>query len=288
MQFNRLRRLTLLLGSLALLLSPAAAAQLVEEVPFVTTPDNVTLEMLRIANVGPHDHVIDLGSGDGRIVILAARRFGATGLGVEIVPDLVQQSLRSARAAGVAERVSFREQDLFQTDLTPATVITMYLLPQVNLQLRPSLLTLKPGTRIVSHDWDMGDWKPDQSTVVPVPDKQLGRDKFSRVHLWVVPALFDGLWCGTGLIHEFSLQLSQEHQQVQGKLARRDRVRVIEGRIEGATLHTQATRIGSLVLERSGDELRVTGGDGPLALAQGATFQRANGAGCDTGSRAQR
>jgi len=286
---DTLRRcLTGFLGCLALLLSPAAPAQTGEEVPFVTTPDNVTLEMLRIANVGPQDHVIDLGSGDGRIVILAARRFGATGLGVEIVPELVRQSLRSARDAGVAERVSFREQDLFQTDLSGATVITMYLLPQVNLQLRPALLALKPGTRIVSHDWDMGDWQPDRSTVVPVPDKKLGLDKSSRVHLWVVPARFEGLWCGTGLIHEFSLQLAQAHQQVQGKLARRERVRVIEGRIEGATLRTQATRIGSLVLERHGDELRVTGGDGTLALAQGATFQRGNGAGCDTGPRAQR
>jgi SAM-dependent methyltransferase len=281
------RRLTGFLGSLALSLGPALHAQPIEEVPFVTTPDNVTLEMLRIANVGPQDHVIDLGSGDGRIVILAARRFGATGLGVGIVPDLVRRSIRSARDAGVAERVSFREQDLFQTDLSAATVITMYLLPQVNLQLRPALLALKPGTRIVSHDWDMGDWKPDQSTVVPVPDKQLGLDKFSRVHLWVVPARFEGQWCGTGPIHEFSLQLSQEYQQVQGRLARRERVRVIEGRIEGATLRTQATRIGSLVLERHGDELRVTGGDGPLALAQGATFRRADGAGCDTGPRAQ-
>jgi hypothetical protein len=282
------RRLTGFLGSLALSLGPALHAQPTEEVPFVTTPDQVTLEMLRIANVGPQDHVIDLGSGDGRIVILAARRFGATGLGVEIVPDLVRRSIRSARDAGVAERVSFREQDLFQTDLSAATVITMYLLPQVNLQLRPALLALKPGTRIVSHDWDMGDWKPDQSTVVPVPDKQLGLDKFSRVHLWVVPARFEGQWCGTGPIHEFSLQLSQEHQQVQGRLARRERERVIEGRVEGATLRTQATRIGALVLERHGDELRVTGGDGPLALAQGATFRRADGGGCDTGPRAQR
>ena len=282
------RRLTGFLGWLALSLGPALHAQPTEEVPFVTSPDQVTLEMLRIANVGPQDHVIDLGSGDGRIVILAARRFGATGLGVEIVPDLVRRSIRSARDAGVAERVSFREQDLFQTDLSAATVITMYLLPQVNLQLRPALLALKPGTRIVSHDWDMGDWKPDQSTVVPVPDKQLGLDKFSRVHLWVVPARFEGQWCGTGPIHEFSLQLSQEHQQVQGRLVRRERERVIEGRVEGATLRTQATRIGSLVLERHGDELRVTGGDGPLALAQGATFRRADGGGCDTGPRAQR
>jgi SAM-dependent methyltransferase len=157
-----------------------------EEVPFITTPDNVTLEMLRLAQVKPGDHVIDLGSGDGRIVITAARRFGATGLGVEIVPDLVKQSIENAKAAGVAHRVDFREQDLFETDLSQATVITMYLLPDVNLQLRPRLQGLRPGTRVVSHDWDMGDWKPDAVSVVDVPDKAIGLDKKSKVFLWIV------------------------------------------------------------------------------------------------------
>jgi methyltransferase family protein len=256
-------------------------AQTDEEVPFITSPDNVTLEMLRIANVGPSDHVIDLGSGDGRIVILAARRFGATGLGVEIDPALVRQSIRHAREAGVAQRVTFREQDLFQTDLSEASVITMYLLPQVNLQLRPALLALKPGTRIVSHDWDMGDWKPDQTTVVPVPDKKVGLDKSSKVHLWVVPARVEGLWCGTGLLREFSLSLTQQYQDVQGILTRRDRNRPIEGRIDGATLRTHATRHGSLMLGLAGDQLSVTGGDGALALALGATFRRAAGAACN-------
>ena len=137
-----------LLALAALLTAPALRAQ--EEVPFITTPDNVTLEMLRVANVGPADHVIDLGSGDGRIVILAARRFGASGLGVEIVPDLVQRSIQSARDAGVADRVAFKVQDLFETDLSRATVVTMYLLTEVNLKLRPTLLALKAGTRVVS------------------------------------------------------------------------------------------------------------------------------------------
>src|SRR6185369_13970983 len=127
-----------------------ASAQAQEEVPFITTPDHVTLAMLEIAKVGPQDFVLDLGSGDGRIVITAAKRFGARGLGVEIVPDLVKKSRESARLAGVADRAEFREQDLFATDLSKATVVTLYLLPEVNLQLRPKLLKLKPGTRIVS------------------------------------------------------------------------------------------------------------------------------------------
>jgi SAM-dependent methyltransferase len=163
-------------------------ARAVEEVPFVTTPDHVTLAMLELAGVTAGDFVIDLGSGDGRIVIAAAKVFGARGLGVEIVPELVERSRVAARRAGVADRVEFRVQDLYATDLTAATVVTMYLLPEVNLQLRPRLLALRPGTRIVSHDWDMGDWRPDRTIVVDVPDKKVGREKSSRLHLWTVPA----------------------------------------------------------------------------------------------------
>lgn len=258
----------------------AAPALPVEEVPFITSPDNVTLEMLQQAKVGPGDHVIDLGSGDGRIVILAAKRFGATGLGVEIVPDLVQQSIRNARDAGVADRVAFRAEDLFKTDLTRASVVTMYLLPEVNLQLRPALLALKPGTRLVSHDWDMGDWTPDRTTVVPVPDKKVGLEKSSKVHLWVVPARVQGLWCGVGLIREFSLQLSQRYQVAEGFIRRRGRERPVSGRIEGSTLRTSETKQGSLVLEVAGDQMRVTGGTGPIALTRGQSFTRVPGDQC--------
>jgi len=171
----------------ACLLAASNAFAQSEEVPFVVTPDHVTVEMLRLAGVKPSDFVIDLGSGDGRIVIIAAKQFGARGLGVEIVPSLVAQSQDNARRAGVADRVEFRVQDLFAADLSPASVITMYLLPEVNLLLRPRLLALKPGTRIVSHDWDMGDWKPDRVVTVEVPDKVIGRDKLSRLYLWTVP-----------------------------------------------------------------------------------------------------
>jgi hypothetical protein len=269
------------------LCASVARAQLAEEVPFITSPDNVTLEMLRMAAVGPGDHVIDLGSGDGRIVTLAAKRFGASGLGVEIVPDLVHKSERIAHDAGVADKVSFRVQDLFETDLSKATVVTMYLLPDVNLKLRPSLLALKPGTRIVSHDWDMGDWKPDQTTVVPVPDKAVGREKSSKVHLWRVPAQVAGLWCGTGPLSEFSLRFKQRFQEVEGTLARRGRVRVVQARLDGATLHTQTTKVGSLVLEVLGRELRIAGGDGPLALTTGASFARSSAAECPSAGFSQ-
>jgi hypothetical protein len=241
-----------------------------DEVPFITSPDKVTLEMLQIAQVGAGDHVIDLGSGDGRIVITAAQRFGATGMGVEIVPDLVDRSLRAAREAGVAGKVDFRVQDLFKTDLSPATVVTMYLLPEVNLQLRPALLQLAPGTRIVSHDWDMGDWQPDRTSVVPVPDKKVGLQKSSRIHLWTVPAGVEGVWCGTGAASEVRLHLSQRYQFVQGRVLHAGRAASWNGRLQGASLATDS----SLALTATGERLRVTQAAAQSPVKIGAEFTR--------------
>jgi SAM-dependent methyltransferase len=213
-----------------------------EDVPYIVTPDNVTLAMLEAAKVGPSDRVIDLGSGDGRIVIVAAKRFGARGLGVEIVPKLVEESRENARRAGVEARVEFREQDLFATDLRDATVITMYLLPEVNLELRPKLLALAPGTRVVSHDWDMGDWKPDRTVVVDAPDKKIGLEKKSRVHLWVVPAQVTGVWCAAGKRLEITQQF--QHVKVNGR----------PGTVSGAAIDVPA----GIALELEGARLRVT------------------------------
>ncbi len=207
-------------------------AALVEDVPYITTPDSVTLEMLRIADVNAGDHVIDLGSGDGRIVVTAAKRFGASGLGVEIVPDLVRQSIDNARRAGVADRAAFRQQDIFETDLSPATVVTLYLLPEFNLRLRPALLALKPGTRIVSHDWDMGDWKPDRTVTLDVPDKKIGREKRSHVHLWRVPARVQGLWCAGAA----PLEVTQTFQSYRAVLGREGARHSWAGTIDGASL----------------------------------------------------
>ena len=228
----------------------------VEDVPFITTPDHVTVAMLELAGVNGRDHVIDLGSGDGRIVITAARRFGATGLGVEIVPDLVAQSRDNARRAGVAARTRFEVQDLYATDLAPASVVTMYLLPEVNLALRPRLLALKPGTRIVSHDWDLGDWAPDRTLTVAVPEKAIGREKLSRLHLWTVPAAVQGLWCGPG---GATLQLQQRYQVLSAVLTQAGLARSYSGRLHGAAMELlgeagtrwQATVDGELL--RGGD-----------------------------------
>jgi SAM-dependent methyltransferase len=240
---------------IALACALALPALATEEVPFVTTPDHVTLAMLELAGVGPADTVIDLGSGDGRIVITAARRFGARGLGVEIVPDLVAQSRANARRAGVADRAEFREQDLFATDLSAATVVTMYLLPEVNLQLRPRLLALAPGTRIVSHDWDLGDWLPDRTLTLPVPDKALGLSKTSRVHLWTVPARLHGDWCAGAA----RLRVVQRFQQFSAELVRpgAPAPRVFDGRLAG----TQVSPVSGLpaTLQIDGPALRLDG-----------------------------
>jgi len=156
------------------------------DVPYVITPQAVVDAMLELAAVGSSDQLIDLGSGDGRIVITAAQRWGTRGLGVEIDPSLVRLARNRAQQAGVEDKVRFEAQDLFATDLSPASVITLYLLPAVNLMLRPRLQALRPGTRIVSHDWDMGDWQPQKTIEVPAPGKPVGLRKVSRLMLWTV------------------------------------------------------------------------------------------------------
>jgi hypothetical protein len=181
----------------------------------------------------------------------------------------------------VADKAEFKEQDLFKTDLAPATVVTMYLLPEFNLQLRPALLALKPGTRIVSHDWDMGDWKPDRTTVVPVPNKAVGFEKSSKIHLWTVPARVDGLWCAAGLLRGASIVLRQKYQTFEGTLGWRDRMRDLAGTINGTELRVPAGSSGELVLQATDNALRLTTAQGNLALAQGQSFTRATGAACN-------
>jgi SAM-dependent methyltransferase len=280
----------LLLGAVALAATDLCAQ---EEVPFVVSPEPVTLAMLSIARVGPRDFVLDLGSGDGRIVITAARRFGARGLGVELSPQLVETSRGNARRAGVAERAQFRVQDLFETDLSQASVITMYLLPEVNLQLRPKLLALKPGTRIVSHDWDLGDWLPDRTRVVDAPDKAVGLEKKSRVHLWTVPAQLGGTWCANGA----TLRLQQTYQQVHGEFTRAPaqqamdagrqpidagrqsidaRRQSIDARVEGTVVHAAQPQ-GRLRMTLHQDKLRVDLAQGPFAAFRGLAFARGGG-----------
>ncbi len=152
------------------------------DVVYVPTPDAVVAKMLELAKVSKDDVVYDLGSGDGRIVITAAQKFGTTGVGIELRPELVQEARENAKKAGVSDRVQILQQDLFQTDISKATVVTLYLLPQLNVKLRPLLFKqLKPGTRIVSHDFDMGEWKPDQVVQVQGPGRM------HTVYFWTIP-----------------------------------------------------------------------------------------------------
>jgi SAM-dependent methyltransferase len=273
---------------IAALATPARAQD--EGVPFITTPDQVTVAMLELARVGEADHVIDLGSGDGRIVITAARRFGATGLGVEIVPDLVAKSRQHARAAGVSAKVEFREQDLFATDLSRATVVTMYLLPEVNLQLRPRLLALAPGTRIVSHDWDLGDWQADRTIALDVADKAVGREKKSTLFLWIVPARVMGLWCAGRGDQALELALTQRFQRFSATLTRRGQstpLVVFDGRITGSDLRTESALTTQAHLRAIGTDSamrlewrRPSGAAAAAVEPLGGSFTRAGEAGC--------
>lgn len=173
--------------------SAVHAQQGVGDVVYVPTPQVVVDAMLRMGGVGPQDFLIDLGSGDGRVVIAAARR-GARALGVDLDRHLLAVAGEAAKREGVAGRTTFVEQNLFETDLREATVITTYLLPEMNLKLRPRLLGLKPGTRVVAHDYHMGQWLPDERETLSVPEKKVGTVGTSHVYLWLVPARVAGKW----------------------------------------------------------------------------------------------
>ncbi len=184
-------RLLLLLTAL---LPLTAAAQLYPDVPYVTTPLNVVETMLELGQVTSADNLIDLGSGDGRIVIEAVKKRGARGFGIELNPHLVEIALKEAKKQGVAGRAGFAEGNLFNFDLQDASVLTMYLFPQINIKLRPRLFEqLKPGARVVSHDFHMDEWKPDAQREVAVPGKSYGAPR-STIYMWLMPANAAGKW----------------------------------------------------------------------------------------------
>jgi SAM-dependent methyltransferase len=232
---------------LALAVAPfAAAAQdaLKDlDTPYVPTPQAVVDRMLELARLKSGETVIDLGSGDGRIMIEAASKYGARGFGVEIDPRLVKLSNENAAKAGVADRVQFLQQDLFKTDFHEANVLTLYLLPDVNLALRPKILAeLRPGARVVSHDYGMGEWRPDSQETIAAPDKTVGARKESQVFLWTVPANVAGEWnfdLSSGTRSKTTrLVLKQSFQIVTGtvELTGKGKVRFTEGRVSGDEL----------------------------------------------------
>jgi SAM-dependent methyltransferase len=225
---------------LALLLAfpPAVLAQAYEpksgqagkDVVWVPTPQVLVDKMLDLAKVTPKDFVMDLGSGDGRTVITAAKR-GVRAMGVEYNPDMVELSKRAAEKEGVSNRASFVKADLFETDFSKATVITMFLLPDINLKLRPKILDLKPGTRIVSNSFDMAEWKPDQTATV---SEARGCDaSWCTAHLWIVPAKV----AGTHSLPQGELVLKQAFQRLSGTLSSGGKTFVLQdGRVRGDTV----------------------------------------------------
>ena len=202
-----------------------------KDVVWVPTPQALVDKMLDMAKVTPKDYVIDLGSGDGRTVITAAKR-GARSLGIEYNPEMVELSKRNAAKEGVGDRATFMKADLFESDFSQATVITMFLLPEINLKLRPKILDMKPGTRVVSNSFTMGEWVDDQTATI-----DNGCTSWCTAHLWIVPAKVEGTWrLGQG-----ELTLKQEFQMISGTLKSGGNTTPINaGRLRGNEIHFTA------------------------------------------------
>ncbi len=193
-----------------------------KDVVWVPTPQELVDKMLDMAKVTPKDYVIDLGSGDGRTVITAAKR-GSKALGIEYNPDMVELSKRNAAKEGVSDKASFVKADLFESDFSQAQVITMFLLPSINIKLRPKILDLKPGTRIVSNSFDMEDWKADQTETVP------GCNNWCTAMLWIVPAKVGGTW----KLPQGELSIKQTFQMISGTLKSGRNNSQVTGKLNG-------------------------------------------------------
>ncbi|MBI4634134.1 MAG: class I SAM-dependent methyltransferase [Deltaproteobacteria bacterium] len=207
-----------------------ASAEGDPDIHYVPTPQYVVNELLEIAETNKDDIVYDLGCGDGRFVITAAKKYGARGVGIDIDPERIRESQTNAMNAGVADRVKFIEADLFKTDVSRATIVALYLLPQLNLRLRPKLFKeLKPGTRIVSHDFDMDDWTPDIA----------GGLGSSLYYLWILPADVEGTWNvkispTSGIAHDYQVQLTQKFQELMGRtISRKEEIEISSLKLKG-------------------------------------------------------
>jgi hypothetical protein len=225
-----------------------------KDVVWVPTPQTLVDKMLDMAKVTPKDYVIDLGSGDGRTVITAAKR-GSKALGIEYNPDMVELSKHNAAAEGVSDKATFVKADLFESDFSQAQVITMFLLPSINVKLRPKILNLKPGTRIVSNSFDMEEWKPDQTENVE------GCSNWCIAHLWIVPAKVGGTW----KLAQGELAIKQTFQMITGTLKQGNTSSQISGKMNGEQIsftagNTQYTgRVNGNTMEVSGGGNKLTG-----------------------------
>lgn len=272
-----------MLGGVALVVCsavviPAAAQEGRGDVVYVPTPQVVVDTMLEMAKVSARDFLIDLGSGDGRIVITAASKYGASGFGVDLDTYLLKLANQNAQKAGVADKVHFVEENLFLTDLSRATVITSYLLPEMNLRLRSKLMTLKPGTRIVTHDYHLGQWDPEERRDLIVPEKVVGTPGISYIYSYVVPARVAGRWQslvsigGRDMPMEFDLQ--QLFQEIDGKIEIRDRSSDLRGRILGDRIRLLAGGRGGLPRHEFTGQIADGTITGTLAIGEGASRQQ--------------
>ena len=266
-------------GALLLALAvPAAHAQEGKgDVVYVPTPQVVVDEMLRMAKVTEKDYLIDLGSGDGRIVITAAKKLGARGFGVDLDTYLLKIANASAKKEGVTDRAHFVEQNLFETDLSPATVVTTYLLPEMNQKLRPKLLALKPGTRVVAHDYSMGEWDADEEKTLIVPEKTVGDPGKSYIYLYIVPARVAGRWESRvdvgGKPVPFDFAFQQNYQLVHGnvRVGERD-LRLPQFRLAGDRIAFNLVMPGASgpVTHRFNGVVKGDAIDGTVTVGQGA------------------
>jgi hypothetical protein len=201
-----------------------------KDVVWVPSPQDLVNKMMEMARVTPQDYVIDLGSGDGRTVITAAK-LGATALGIEYNPDMVELSKRNATEAGVNGKATFVKADLFESDFSKATVITMFLLPDINLRLRPKLLNLKPGTRIVSNSFTMDDWEADGTV-----NLESGCTSWCTAYLWIIPAKVEGKW----MLPDGELNLVQKFQMIAGTMSVGGKKTSIAGKMNGNAISFRA------------------------------------------------
>jgi precorrin-6B methylase 2 len=252
----------LLPGLAALLVALSASAEESEwRPPFITTPPEVVERMLQVAETRADDLVIDLGSGDGRIVIAAAQKYGARAVGIELDGALVQKSREAARAAQLGDKVSFVEGDVLVADISKATVVTVYLLPDLMRKLQARFIQeLAPGTRIVSHAFTMAGWAPDRSEMVKVKERHPGQGDESRLHLWIVPADVRGVWRGPGM----EVRIEQNFQSLEIEGASRATIagRNITWEVGGARF---SARVDG---NRMTGEVFVMGVSRPFALAR--------------------
>lgn len=231
MSYRRNYAFTLIAAFAAALV--AAPGVFARDVPYVPTPPEVVQAMLELADIDADDLVYDLGSGDGRIVVTAAKEYGARGVGVDIDPERIADGRANAREAGVEDRVRFVQSDLFEVDLSPATAVTLYLLPDINLRLRPKLMAeLQPGTPVVSHAFDMGDWEPETM-------RQVGN---STVYLWRIPARASGMWeyripTADGGLERHRLEVAQRLDRLHGTVTIDGEPHtIVDGRVRGTEI----------------------------------------------------